>query len=278
MATHTWTGAVSGNYGTAGNWAGGTPVGGGDVIIDATSVNIDDGLDQSAVDLASFYVGPNYTGQIGNSDTAPLIIEATLVTVDGGGANGYLGVQDSDVVKIFAVGPTGTGNLTITATTCPLLVVNQGIVKLFSGTVTLATLSAFNGVQGNAALNVLNGTITTLKSGPGTASILEASASGVITTADVNGGVLDIVASAGTLTNLNAYGGTTKWGAEDNNMTVANLFAGSSFIVKSSPVARTIVTLNSHVGSTRTINDPAEALTITNNNDFGGTETDPTDD
>jgi hypothetical protein len=81
MATRTWTGTTSGDWGVTTNWSPSTvPVSDDDVIIDGT-VSITSGLNQSAVDLKSLKVLSTYTGNIGTSGASLQI----NVTSTGGG-------------------------------------------------------------------------------------------------------------------------------------------------------------------------------------------------
>lgn len=81
MATRTWTGAVSGNWGTAGNWLeAAVPETGDDVYFRLNAIDVTEGLDQSAVRLASLRIEQTYTGKIGTA-SAYLRIGAALVVV-----------------------------------------------------------------------------------------------------------------------------------------------------------------------------------------------------
>ena len=66
MATTTWTGAVSGDYGETDNWTNDVPqVGVTDVILADSDRDINAGLNQSAIALTTFEVYDTYTGRVG---------------------------------------------------------------------------------------------------------------------------------------------------------------------------------------------------------------------
>ena len=162
MATRNWSGAVSGDWSNAGNWDT-APASGDDVIINTGSRNIDAGLSQGALDLNSLWVGPTYTGQIGNSDTAMLTISSAKIIIAGGGSQHYItnGNTNIDEFEVISIGSAGTGNLTCGGTITKLIV-RMGHIKLYSGTTTTAYLMADGGSSSSASITHFAGTITTL--------------------------------------------------------------------------------------------------------------------
>jgi len=88
MADKLWIG-TDGDWEAAGNWSpANQPVNADDVFILDGDDDID-GLDKSAIDLASMSVGHGFTGSIGTSGT-PLQINATTLIYNGRGASAYL--------------------------------------------------------------------------------------------------------------------------------------------------------------------------------------------
>ncbi len=109
------------DWNVAANWSlGAVPINGDDVIIDGTSTPILNGLDQSAVTLASLTITASYTGQIGNPDYNPsgyaeyrgkyLQIGATTATIGfgAGGQSGRTRIDFGSVQVALTVYGTGT--------------------------------------------------------------------------------------------------------------------------------------------------------------------------
>jgi hypothetical protein len=82
MATRIWTGAISGDWGVAGNWDTLVPVNGDDAVFSSGAVSVTAGLNQAAVALASLTITDEYTGAIGTS-AGSLLIDATTMTLSG---------------------------------------------------------------------------------------------------------------------------------------------------------------------------------------------------
>lgn len=275
MATRTWDGSESGKWDTAANWTPATvPISNDDVIINAGSRSIDDGLDQSAVDLDSMVVGPDYTGEIGNSATAPLQIGCDEMTMNGGGDNHFIksGAGNAiDILRIKSIGSTGLGAISLEANaTIGALIVTKGVVQLFDGTFTDVVLQAFDNVPANATINILDATLTTFWKNRGNATLLSTSASGVVTNAYVGDDTFTV--DAGTLTNLWQFRGTTFWTTEDATLTLAKIMGGV-FDASLQPAARTITTLESHAGTRINLDTGVVgSITVTNNLQYGGTQ------
>lgn len=275
MAVKEWDGSESGNFGTADNWVGGVaPVNGDDVIINTGSRNIDDGL-ATGLDLASIYVGPNYTGQIGNSVTAPLVVAVTgEVTFDGGGAAHYLKADTAQIedVRVKQIGPNLDGTLYLCGGTFAKLIQNRGIVQVHSGTVTEAELAALSSLLSTQViLKVDGGTVTTLHGIKGAVEMIK-DATGTITTALLYGA--DLTVNDGTLANVDVCHKdvTVLWQPDTaTNITQARVFAGT-FNGEGSPAARTISTLERHSGSETFLDNGPKNITVTTDKDYGGTK------
>ena len=272
MATREWVGGTSGDWGVAANWSPtNVPVSNDDVIIDSGSVSIDDGLDQSAVDLDSMYVGNNYNGGIGNSATAPFIIgcDKMVFAATGGGSDHYIKSTTAaiDELRVNGIGASGTGNLTLLGTTAiGLLHIRSGTVQLYSGTVT-EVIIASNVASENVKFEVLDGTVTTLRQAIGTTTILSTSSSGVITTANVSAGILNM--NAGTVTNLLLYGAATVNWNSTTNITAATLLAGT-LEGGGTADARSVTTLKIFPGATFARNNGLNNISVGTLYDFGG--------
>lgn len=94
MATRTWVGTTSENWGTASNWLeGSVPVTGDDVHLLNNAVNVSAGLDQHTVTLNSLTIDLSYVGTIGAAGIA---------------STSYLQIGCSGVVTIGATGANGS--------------------------------------------------------------------------------------------------------------------------------------------------------------------------
>lgn len=225
MATRNWTGTVSGDWSNASNWDA-APASGDDVIINTGSRNIDAGLSQGALDLNSLWVGPSYTGQIGNSDTAMLTISSAKITIAGGGSQHYItnGNTNIDEFEIIKIGEAGTGHITVGGTIVKLIV-RMGHVKVYSGTTTTAYLNADGGLSSSASITHFAGTITTLFK-----------AAGDFTSQDVDDDD-EVVNGSGTVTNCYQFSGQSTFGPSS---TLTNLFLGSGTVYWTSEATMTI--------------------------------------
>ena len=85
MATKTWLGNDAGNIGdwdTADNWnPSGVPIAADDVIFANNSQDVLDGLDQSAIALATLTIDQSYTGNIGNAQDSFLQVGAVILEI-----------------------------------------------------------------------------------------------------------------------------------------------------------------------------------------------------
>ena len=88
MADKIWTGVTDGDYGVAGNWApSGVPTTSDSVYLTQDySVDIDAGLDQSAVAIDKFVVD-GYTGKIGTLALGYLQIDPDSFSFNGAGVS-----------------------------------------------------------------------------------------------------------------------------------------------------------------------------------------------
>lgn len=279
MATRIWTGATDGDWSDTTNWAGGVvPVATDDVIIDNGAVDIDEGLNQSAVALNSLTIRNGYTGKIGVEDAdgasaSYLQVGASTVTIGEGDGDG------PGLVKID-LGSTTAAAVTIhdsrsqtTDTTLPkepplrlkannastTLNVRGGKVGLATegdATATVGTVTVERAGSGarSADVKLTNGVTVTTVTVQGGACVLDAAAttvnvlggelrtegSGAITTANVRGGRL-VSNSTGTITTLNAYGGAIDFAASRaaRTVTTLNLYASASVRIDPSVVTLT---------------------------------------
>ena len=98
MATCRWTGAVSGNWATAGNWAAGTvPQDGDDVWFIDNDRDLNEGLDTQDTELVNLYIDMSYTGKIGTEGSF-MILDTDYVWI--GRHDGLLPAIGSPMWKI----------------------------------------------------------------------------------------------------------------------------------------------------------------------------------
>jgi hypothetical protein len=178
MARRIWTGATNGNFGTAGNWSPATaPVSNDEAMFDASStVNVDAGLDQSAVDLDALIVAKGCKINIGTS-ASPLIISADKVLHEGDGTLYYKdGNGTTDLVIIKGTLQEGAGAAVLDGSSITRLVVAKGLVTIkgTAGSIGTLTIAWIDNVANDAKV------------------VLETrSASQSITTLRMSGGSLD---------------------------------------------------------------------------------------
>lgn len=111
MATRTWEGNTDGDWETAGNWKeNSVPTGGDEVVIPAgVTQAIDDGLDQSAVTLASFKVEPGCDIAIASADAYLQFAVSGGVELSGTGLT-YIDIGASnEIIKVFDSATAGDG-------------------------------------------------------------------------------------------------------------------------------------------------------------------------
>ncbi len=86
MATKTWSGAIDGNFGTAGNWVGGVaPVDTDSIIFPSgNAVSVTSGL-TTGVAIVSMWVQEGYMGSIGTAASAMTVTSLTALDYAGRG-------------------------------------------------------------------------------------------------------------------------------------------------------------------------------------------------
>lgn len=265
MAVRTWTGAAGdGDWNNNANWDSAKPAAGDDAIFSSGSSSVTTGLDQSAVDAASIFIGRGYTGNIGSSGNPVNIGIQTKLEIDGGGNEihfGTGGTYNWEKVVISYPGVNGNGNVSLTATQGAVFItIARGQVSYTAGTTTLLVLQhAASG--GNPVLSISGGTLTTFEQLAGTSYL----SAGTVTTHRMAGGNSKII--GGTYTNCYQYGGNVTWN-NSGTLTLLHGFGGF-FDASRVQIARTITTLNGYAGFTFSKNP---RVTVTNDflNDFGG--------
>ena len=204
MATRTWEGATSGDYGVAGNWVeGAVPIAGDDVRVPATSTQaITASLDQSGVSLGSFASEAGAPAM--GTETAYLKIASSGTIRLNGSAVSYIDVGATAVVFCDGSSTPATGlrGLYLNGSAMTTLTVNGGHVGLAwrAGETSTATTIRVSG--SSTTLWTGSGvTNTTFTQENGTSSIWHGG-----TTININGGVLTTYGT-GTWTTVNEDGG-----------------------------------------------------------------------
>ena len=278
MANKLWVGTDSGNegdYSTAANWSpSGVPVAADNVYLKDSTQDIDGGLDQSAVALASFNVDKSYTGQISPAAGTYLQIAASAVNIgrhDGPGApvgSGLIkldqGSSTAAAVNVFDMGTPATSTdpalFLIAAHASTVVTVRKGKVGIAVGvgeTTTVAKINVnyLNSILGDAEVYIGSGvTLTTFAMTGGTVLALAGG-----TTFTVEDGQLTTEGS-GAITTLNADGGKV-YPNSTGTITALNADGGEVDFTKS-PAARTVTTPKIGPGG-KIIYDPA-IITMTN--------------
>lgn len=262
MAIKRWTdGSADGDWSTAGNWSpSGAPANGDDVYIESSSRDINAGLSQSAVALASLNISMGFTGTLGTS-TAALEIGATSARL--GYQNAGSGAQAGSNRLHIDLGSTTASTVVIEGSASSsedsglnpvrikadnastVIVVRGGQVSIADFPAETTTVSAITFVGGSGNIGQPNNntavTLTTLTvvggsartfSMPTTANVeggtLVTEGGGAITTVNVRGGAF-VSNSTGTITTLNADGGYTdlSQSSQARTITTANMKSGA---------------------------------------------------
>ena len=211
MATMYWVGGTSGyegKYDTAANWSGGAVPTAGDTVHITGSQNIDDGLNQSSVDVDKFSVESSYTGTIG-SKGSPLQVGITdtsgAIEFSGSGES-HLDIGGSAVnmtIHSTASAAVGSYGLTIKGTGIAVLSVEGGKVGIATGvpadTATITTLRCLGGrtVVGSGT------TVTNIDVGSGAKLTTRASCADM----DIRSGTVKTTEAAAISSSVTLWGG-----------------------------------------------------------------------
>lgn len=291
MATKIWTGATSGDWATAGNWDGGVPANSDDVILDNNAVDVDEGLDQSGVQLASLTITQSYTGRVGTA-AAYLQIGATKVSIGSYSGPGYpggsgricldVGTEPATIeVHDTSSSPTETYLPPVrikaadAATTVHVRKGRVGLACVPGETSTVASVNVSYStnpasdaevvIGSGVTMATLNqtGGVVTLQAAATTINLaggtLHTRGSGAITTLNVSGGAC-YASSTGTITNANVQGSSTTGSLDFTRSTLArtvtNLKLSAGGQVAYDPAVLTVTT---HVAPTSAVRVAASA-------------------
>jgi len=259
MAIKRWIG-TDGSYSTNGNWsAANVPVNADTVRLGPDrGTSITSGLNQSAVDLAAFYVDDGFGYDIASA-VANLQISTAIFRYAGlGQAFIDLGsTAVSPVVDSTGSADEGENGLYLIGSGIAVLTINGGDVGVAAQPGDTATVTTLR-VNGTASkVDVGAGTSLTNLGVYGGRVLLRAAG----TTVNVYGGELN-TREIGAITTLNIYGGRVI-SESTGTITTVNLYGGI-LDMSTSNIPRTITTMNQHARTqSEFIYDPA-VITITN--------------
>ena len=205
MATVLWTGDTDGDWNTATNWSSGTvPVGGDDVIFNASSRDVTISSSLALINYASLKVLDGFTGKLGvagtkldvNATSLLIATDQAQVHLDGD----YTTAVVSDIFPGTAASPKVTFGTSSTFTTFRVTG-GQAAVELASSTV--SNVQLLTAPQATISILSTAGTVTNILMDSGTITTADS-----LTTADVSGGTL-ILTQAAAVTTVNLTGAGT---------------------------------------------------------------------
>ncbi len=266
MATKIWKTTADGNLGTTGNWTGGTPVSGDDVIFPAGTPSVTAGLTSLNTatlsgSLASVIFEEGYAGTVGTA-TTNMQFTCTRLDFNGSGVT-YLDLQASScspTIYNTVSATTGLRGLYIIGSALTTLNVISGYVGMASRAGETSTVATVRAATSGANIWIGSGTtLTTLLVENGADIRLRCAA----TTVKVYDGTV-YTEGVGAITTLSVYGGLVYPNAT-GTITTVNAFGGGIDALKNS-ASRTWTTLNQdpQPGVTSTVQYDPAIVTVTN--------------
>lgn len=267
MATKIWLSTSNGNLGTTGNWTGGTPVSGDDVIFPAGTPAVTAGLTSLNTATLSGALGKvvfeeGYTGAVGTT-SANMQFTCTRFDFKGSGV-AYIDLQAS------AIAPQIFGTSSATTGLRGLYLIGSALTTLsISGTSFVGVASRAGETSTVATVRVIGPAADVwLGSGVSLTTLLVENCSSVLcrcaaTTITVYAGTVKIL-EVGAVTTLNVYGGTVN---PESTGTIATVNAlGGTIDAMGSGAARTWTTLNQNPqpGCSSTVQYDPNIVTVTN--------------
>lgn len=255
MALKTWISQASQDASVAGNWNGGVPVGGDDILIPAGTASITSGTDP-AVTLVNGEVQDGYTGSLGTPADAFDYAFSGVFSIYGSPQSKYwLTAGTANVAGLYINPATSQAEITLLAGLFVNTVIKAGTVRT-SATHTLLENAARNNLQQNSSLELLGGTTTLLRNIAG--NLLAQTTGAVITTLDVlNHFALITAASLGA---INLYGGKIDYRTVVGTP-IINIYAGFLAAAQDSQ-AKTINKIILHTEAAKALVGPT--VTVTN--------------
>lgn len=257
MATKLWIGTDAGNQGdwdTAANWSpSGVPIAGDDVVLANSSQSVLTGLDQSSVALTSITIDQSYTGKIGTlqSDflqvgastaiigqtrsTTGTLTGSTRLNLDFGSTTAcdiqvyntartaqdlnrqplrIIGASSSHTLQVFS-GSLAVSDNNDNISEFSSIIVNGGACNIGQG-VTLASLTTSGGVTN------MQSSVTTVINKGGTLNFYDGVSANTITSLTVSDEGLFRHYGSGTISTVNANGGTVDLTLTEKSKTITN--------------------------------------------------------
>lgn len=251
----------SNDWNDTANWGGGPPASGDTVRILQGDRDINLNMGQSAVDLASLTIGPNFRGSIGTPGT-PLNIDSAIVRINAPYSKA-INIKPVTVPS-FTVEACNQGEFGVyvqSGTITDLIVASAGLLRLGSPTITniKAGLGASDARQ---ALNLqisAGATLTNLISK--LANIrTESTFSGNTWLFDCT---MDFRAASATLAALVMHGGDFEWNGKSSTITLAQVFGGM-FRGTNVDDARTLTNAEVWPGGTIDLGGAGNNITVSN--------------
>ncbi|HEY4201822.1 MAG TPA: autotransporter domain-containing protein [Devosiaceae bacterium] len=282
-ATKTWTGAISNDWFTAGNWLGGIPGTGDDVVIDpATSDLLEVNNTTAAVGMMTVG-GANSFGELALENGALLTTTTTVLGRDassGGRLNIYTGAWWNNTGAV-TIGDSGASVLSITggslATVGDTVVADKtgssGFITMVDAGTTMTATSLVFGKGGNGQLNVASGSALTTDSASfgvnagsmGSALITNAGSRFTATTLVLgnmgnssvsvrNGALMEsqdsvLAAAAGSHSEVFIQDAGSKWDMTGHDLTIAAAGSGEVDLLTSATLLTQNVTVGAAAGS-----------------------------
>lgn len=238
-------------WSATGNWSlGAIPVNGDDVVINAGNADINSGLAQSGVSLASLTIGLGFSGTLGTTAVSggELAITATIQTINTAATRIKINNGSAQTtITVYATGTSADSGLEAyrvigTNASNKLYVCgNASVGVATTNPAQVATFAEVDCAGNNAVLNAAAGTtLTTANCSQGTMTLFCAATT-------ITSGPLGNVVTYGTgaFTTVNC-GGTMAINNRGGSaaITTANVFANGRIDFSGNPAAITISTLN----------------------------------
>lgn len=251
----------SNDWADTANWGGGPPASGDTVRILQGDRDINLSMNQSAVDLASLVIGPNFRGSIGTPGT-PLNIDAATIRVN---APYSKAINLKPVtVPTFTVEACNQGEFGLyiqSGTITDLIVASAGLLRIGAATIT-SIKAGLGSADSRLGLNLQIATGATLTN-------LIAKLANVRSESTFSGNTwlfdtsMDFRAASATLAALVMHGGNFGWNGKSSTITLAQVFGGL-FTGSGVDDARTLTNAEVWPGGTIDLGGAGNNITVSN--------------
>jgi len=267
MATHKFTGTVSGDLNVGGNYSPATvPIAGDTIVFDGSTNPADTNMDTfNLIDTITIIVTPNQTKAVGTTGDPMQVQDAAKLFYTGSNCPAfYYAPNTCAECHVMATrGDGGSASLVLQSGTITALYVSAAAKLSVDGTVTTAYFGSGN-------------IVATFESGLSLATVYIAggkyTVNSTITTCAMHGGEMVFQGASKNITTLDlkAPGVIFRWNASGSTITKVNAFAGL-FDATADINTKTITNMDVHFGATADLRCGADVITATNDpNVFGG--------